>query len=577
MATNLGDVLVQLGLDSSQYNRGLQDAGNQLDKFGNSAQKIAGTLGLIFGTREVIRFANESGRLAARFENVNKTFQTLGITAGELREATGGAVSEFKLLQRAVQASNLGLPVEELGNLFRFATLRAAETGESVDFLVNSIVTGIGRKSPLILDNLGISTVRLRNALKETGDFALAVSKIIQEETASSVLVVEEAVTEWDKLGASIENASLAIGQFLNNSAQLEGVLGFINNTLGALTEEFTRFQQGTAFQLGDDELQRTFDAVSNNLQRLENSTTILRNIPGIGEPIKQRIALLQEAKRELGEELDLRRRIANNPDVQKQLASIDALEQKLLAEAAAREEAAAAYERYLNSLQVFTELPVSLEDQVDAFIDQQQLEAAIEEFNSTLDEWANNPDNFVSIEDFIAFESDRLAQEAIDFANAAAAGVEDVEEAVNELDGAIQAFLAGSFSSLGTAIGDAFSDAGNFGQKFLESVAAFLKQFGEQLIAFGVAKTAFENPAIPGPVQIAAGVALVAAAQAIKNTLSKSKQAAKGQFSGGGFASGVAGGFGVTRANASPDIFLGDRKVNGAFERLQYRQGVAG
>jgi len=86
-----------------------------------------------------------------------------------LVESTGGTVSNLELMRQAVRASNFEIPVKNLGKLFQFAAIRAKETGESVDFLVNSIISGIGRKSPLILDNLGISAVRLRKELKGVG------------------------------------------------------------------------------------------------------------------------------------------------------------------------------------------------------------------------------------------------------------------------------------------------------------------------------------------------------------------------------------------------------------------------
>ena len=58
---------------------------------------------------------------------------------------------------------------ENLGSYLAFATKRAEETGQSVDYLVDSIIMGIGRKSPMILDNLGISIVDIRNEMEKTG------------------------------------------------------------------------------------------------------------------------------------------------------------------------------------------------------------------------------------------------------------------------------------------------------------------------------------------------------------------------------------------------------------------------
>lgn len=123
-----------------------------------------------------------------------------------LRASTRGTVSDLELMKQAVQASNFQIPMEQLGSLLDFARRRAKETGQEVDYLVQSIITGIGRKSPLILDNLGISAVRLRENLKNVGeesatvgDVAAAVAKIIQEENA--------------KAGAEIDTNSERIAQ----------------------------------------------------------------------------------------------------------------------------------------------------------------------------------------------------------------------------------------------------------------------------------------------------------------------------------------------------------------------------
>ncbi|MBS5299259.1 MAG: hypothetical protein KHY47_13850 [Prevotella sp.] len=53
------------------------------------------------------------------------------------------------------------------------------EMAEQADGVTDSIVTGLGRKSPLILDNLGISAAEISEKTKETGDFMKAVAEIV--------------------------------------------------------------------------------------------------------------------------------------------------------------------------------------------------------------------------------------------------------------------------------------------------------------------------------------------------------------------------------------------------------------
>jgi hypothetical protein len=112
----------------------------------------------------------------------------------KLRSETRGMVSDMLLMQSAVRAENFNIPLQQPGSLLSFAHQRAKDTGESVDYPVNSTVNGIGRKSPLILNNPGISASKLKKELKKTGDFASAVGKIVEEEMV--------------KVGASISTAS---------------------------------------------------------------------------------------------------------------------------------------------------------------------------------------------------------------------------------------------------------------------------------------------------------------------------------------------------------------------------------
>src|SRR5690606_9458668 len=94
----------------------------------------------------------------------------------ELQRATAGTVDELSLMKRAVMAQNFGIPIENLGVLLEFASKRAQDTGENIDYLVNSIVMGIGRKSAMILDNLGITTTQLAEKLKSAGGEAASVA-----------------------------------------------------------------------------------------------------------------------------------------------------------------------------------------------------------------------------------------------------------------------------------------------------------------------------------------------------------------------------------------------------------------
>ncbi len=106
---------------------------------------------------------------------------------------------------------------------------------------------------------------------------------------------------------------------------------------------------------------------------------------------------------------------------------------------------------------------------------------------------------------------------------------VPEVKGAFLDMTYAAQTFAADFATILGEGIGSGFK---NFGATILEGVAHFMKQFGRQLIALGVAALALKAFQINPVAAIAAGVALTALAGSIQSTAGAGASAA---MSGGG------------------------------------------
>ena len=112
----------------------------------------------------------------------------------------------------AVQANDFRIPLEDLGKYLEFAQLKAQQTGQSVDYMTNSIVTGLGRKSPLILDNLGISAAEISEKTKETGDFMKAVAEIVDTQLAAAGETYISAADRAAQKTVELQNAQKALG-----------------------------------------------------------------------------------------------------------------------------------------------------------------------------------------------------------------------------------------------------------------------------------------------------------------------------------------------------------------------------
>src|SRR5690606_23338405 len=97
---------------------------------------------------------------------------------------------------------------------------------------------------------------------------------------------------------------------------------------------------------------------------------------------------------------------------------------------------------------------------------------------------------------------------------------------------------IGNTLAAFGQDLGNAFAGVGRFGDNVLRALADFAGQFGKLLIATGIGKISFEKLlALPGggPLLVAAGFALQAAAQAVNAQLSKASTALSGGGAGGG------------------------------------------
>lgn len=211
--------------------KGAKEAEKSFKNLGSGLRNISGIMKGVFASALVVGAANLS-KTAAEAEGVKIAFDRLNRPEllRNLRQATKGTVSDIELMKRAVTANNFRISLEQLPTLLKFAQQRARETGESVDYLVNSIVTGIGRKSPLILDNLGLSAIEVRDEFKKTGDMAKAVGNIINREFAKSGEPVNTLADDFDRTQASIDNMSLAFGEMINTVGKESGAFEFFTD-----------------------------------------------------------------------------------------------------------------------------------------------------------------------------------------------------------------------------------------------------------------------------------------------------------------------------------------------------------
>lgn len=200
----------------------------------NFSNLVTGVKLLLTGglVKEFIQTSIEAAALSGKVEGLerafNRAFPNGILILDDLRKATHGTVVDFELMQRTLQATNLGVSVEKLPVLFEFAAARAQQTGESVDYLVDSIVRGIGRKSVLVLDNLGLSATRLKEQFhgaalqsQSVADVTTAVANIAKQELEKMGGYIETNATRVDNLKASWTQLGVEVSKRISGEGGL--------------------------------------------------------------------------------------------------------------------------------------------------------------------------------------------------------------------------------------------------------------------------------------------------------------------------------------------------------------------
>jgi hypothetical protein len=172
---------------------------------------------------------------AQNFETLKASFDDLAAAAGEsgdqmltaLRNASQGMIADQDLILSANRAMMLGVAQnsEQMTQLLAVATARGKAMGMSATDAFNDLVTGLGRMSPLILDNLGIVT----GGEKVFDDYAKSLGR-----TAGSLSDAERKQALFNKVMAE-SKALVAQGTAVNPFAQLDASLANLKIQAGQI------------------------------------------------------------------------------------------------------------------------------------------------------------------------------------------------------------------------------------------------------------------------------------------------------------------------------------------------------
>lgn len=178
--------------------------------------------------------AVELAKLGAESQRTETAFRSLAAQSGEsanamlssMQQASRGAISNSALMLSANRAMVLGVAdnADEMSQLIGVAIAKGQQLGVGAEQAFGDLVAGIGRMSPLILDNLGIVT----GGEKTFNDYAASIGKTAAQlsdaERKQALLnkvladmpsggVVDDATSAFGRMDASITNAKEALGR----------------------------------------------------------------------------------------------------------------------------------------------------------------------------------------------------------------------------------------------------------------------------------------------------------------------------------------------------------------------------
>lgn len=253
----------------------------------SGVEKRAVALGSAIGTfvggvalSAVSKLGAEIGQFAQRglqLNSIRGSFDRLASGVKEsstamlsgMQQASRGMVSEFDLMKAANKAMLLGLPVtsESMNTLTKAATTLGRAMGQDATKSVDDLVTALGRSSPMILDNLGITvkvsdanevyarklgkTVeKLTEAEKKTAFYTAAMKAALEKTTelGTQTLTLSDYLgILWtnvgNKVSSGVATANVAAGSLISG-------LGEAKKTAVGFWESLSMGAKGAAFNL---------------------------------------------------------------------------------------------------------------------------------------------------------------------------------------------------------------------------------------------------------------------------------------------------------------------------------------
>lgn len=308
------DMKIRVSVDSKQAEKNLKrlDGGMQ-----GMIKSIAGATAAFYALKKGVGFMASAAIANAKYARSAKAMSSqFGISAdvivSKLKAVSDGTVSNADLVLSANRAMALGVTkdVDKMAKLLDFARLRARAMGLDTTQAFEDIVTGVGRGSPLILDNLGIVTKGWAEEAKAAGiayDAQFILNKVLGQASTELQKVgniapdtidqIEQMRVEWENLtttlGSSFLPALISVISTVTDGIKVMSGIDVVESAekrkQEAYATTFEQFKNATAEQ-------RKIAVESNDVQR-EAVLGAIKAIENHGEFVGEDAKKMLEAK----------------------------------------------------------------------------------------------------------------------------------------------------------------------------------------------------------------------------------------------------------------------------------------
>lgn len=325
MAAPIGALRAEMSAGHAQFERDMgkaraavQKNGRQMEtamnKVGASFTSTIKTIASIGAAYLAVNKAWDYADQAAKYEQSRQAFNSMAEGMGadaekvfeRVRKLSGGLIDDNALIESMNKAISLGIPIEKLGDLMLIARAKSRDMGITTTQAFNDIATGIGRGSPLILDNLGL-VMKVGTANEQ---MAASLGKTVQELTDKEKKMAilnatldagKEALSRhnlevltdkerMDSLGASAANLGIELGKLL------KGPLSDVSSGLASIVKNINELIETN--RKWKEEQSDPSTIIQNEIDLLGKKIAIhsklAKVIPGRQEKVEE-MALLRE------------------------------------------------------------------------------------------------------------------------------------------------------------------------------------------------------------------------------------------------------------------------------------------